>query len=300
MNELDFVEKYNLRISPKTGLPTKDQKINLICSHCKKEFTKEWISLYLNYILKNKEPLCKSCMLKERITEYNKSVAGMTPEERLGEEKGKKFRQKMSEVTSGEKNPRFGVKITEEQREKMSKAQLGKTYEEKFGKEGAIEIRKKLSARFSGSNNPMFGKPAPNGSGNGWSGWYQGFYFRSILELSFLKVNLCKDLKSAEYIRIPYKDYNGVEKNYLPDFIKGNELIEIKPENLKDSFENKLKFEAAEKYCNEHNLIFKIYTERDFHVLTSEEIYNLREQNEIKFIDRYEEKYKQKYKKFNE
>lgn len=296
MNELDFVEKYNLRISPKTGLPTKDQKINLICNHCKKEFTKEWSSLYLNYILKNKEPLCKSCMLKERITQYNKSVAGLTPEERFGEEKGKKFRQKMSEVTSGENNPRYGVEVLKETREKMRKAQIGKTYEDKFGKEGAIEIRKKLSKANSGSNNPMYGKPSPQGSGNGWSGWYKGFYFRSILELSFLKVNLNENLKSAENIKIPYIDYNGVKRNYLPDFILNDkELIEIKPLSLINSLENKLKFEAAEKYCEENNLIFKVFTENDFKVLSTDEIRELKENNEIKFIERYEEKYKQKF-----
>lgn len=296
MNELDFVEKYNLRIHPLTGLPVKGQMVSFICDNCKKEFTKDWTSLYKNYILKNKEPLCKSCMLKERITLYNKSVAGMTPEERFGEEKGKKFRQKMSEVTSGENNPRYGVEITEEQREKMSKAQIGRTYEEKFGKEGALEIKKKLSEANKGKNNPMYGKPAPQGSGNGWSGWYKGFYFRSIFELSFLKINLNENLKSAENIKIPYIDYNGIERNYLPDFINGNELIEIKPESFKNSLENKLKFEAAEKYCKEHKLIFKVYTEKDFHILSTEEIYNLRKQNEIKFIERYEEKYREKYK----
>lgn len=296
MNELDYIEKYNLKISPKTGLPTKDQKVKFICDSCKKEFTKEWISLYLNYILKNKEPLCKSCMLKERITQYNKSVAGLTPEERFGEEKGKKFRQKMSEATSGENNPRYGVDVTKEQRERMSKAQIGKTYEDKFGKEGAIEMRKKLSKALSGEKNPMYGKPSPQGSGNGWSGWYKGFYFRSILELSFLKVNLNENLKSAEYIKIPYIDYNGVKRNYLPDFILNDkELIEIKPLSLINSLENKLKFEAAKKYCEENNLIFKVFTENDFKVLSIDEIRELKENNEIKFIERYEEKYKQKF-----
>jgi hypothetical protein len=32
----------------------------------------------------------------------------------------------------------------------------------------------------------MYGKPSPQGSGNGWSGWYKGKYFRSIMELSFI------------------------------------------------------------------------------------------------------------------
>jgi hypothetical protein len=47
----------------------------------------------------------------------------------------------------------------------------------KYGKEEAdkkYEIyRQKISEKNSGSNNPMYGKPSPQGSGNGWSGWYK-------------------------------------------------------------------------------------------------------------------------------
>jgi hypothetical protein len=47
-------------------------------------------------------------------------------------------------------------------------------------------MKKKMSDSISGEKNFWFGKPSPVGSGNGWSGWYKGWYFRSLLELSFM------------------------------------------------------------------------------------------------------------------
>ncbi|MBR4316812.1 MAG: hypothetical protein IKP65_07630 [Alphaproteobacteria bacterium] len=43
-----------------------------------------------------------------------------------------------------------------------------------------IELKKKYSEKSKGKNNPMYGKPAPKGSGNGVSGWYKGWFFRSL------------------------------------------------------------------------------------------------------------------------
>ena len=61
---------------------------------------------------------------------------------------------------------------------------------EKYGKEEAdkrMDIYKsKKSKRYSGKGNPMYGKPSPQGSGNGWSGWYKEHFFRSLRELSYM------------------------------------------------------------------------------------------------------------------
>lgn len=81
------------------------------------------------------------------------------------------FRQKMSNVTSGEKNGMFGKSFYDIWIEKYGKEIADKKYN---------EWREKISNNTRGENNPMYGKPTPTGSGNGWSGWYKGWYFRSL------------------------------------------------------------------------------------------------------------------------
>lgn len=79
---------------------------------------------------------------------------------------------------------------------------FGKTFYdiwvEKYGLEIAnqklIEFKNNRSKSSTGEKNPMFGKTSPTGSGNGWSGWYKDWYFRSINELSFM-INVIERFK---------------------------------------------------------------------------------------------------------
>lgn len=292
MNELDYVEKLKLRISPKSKLPTKQQKVEYVCSKCGKTAYPYWEVLW-NYLSKNEPYLCKHCKNGLGRIMYNKSNIGKTAEERLGTEKAKAFRKRMSEVTSGKNNPMYGKTFSEESRQKMHDAQVGRTWEEKFGVDKANELKKRVSQKVSGENNPMYGKPSPQGSGNGWSGWFKGFYFRSILELSFLVKN--PNVKPAESIRIPYVDYKGHKRNYLPDYIDGNVLYEIKPERLVGADINTRKFEAAKSFCDKNGMEFQIITEKTIHKLTEKEINILYKHKLIKFIDRYEKLYQERY-----
>lgn len=165
---------------------------------------------------------------------------------------------------------------------------------EKYGKEEAdlklIEYKKKQSINSSGENNPMFGKPAPKGSGNGWSGWYEGFFFRSLMELSFIIDNLDKisTAESKKY-KIEY-ELNGVKRNYFPDFIIENKIIEIKPQKLWKTLENSVKFEKAKIWANENGYEFLIL---DYPKKQKSVIQNLVTQEKIKFTNRYKIKYDQ-------
>ena len=150
----------------------------------------------------------------------------------------------------------------------------------------------------------MYGKPTPKGSGNGWSGYYKEYYFRSLLELSYLKYLIDNNIEfenaELQKYKIEYIFY-GKEKNYFADYFLTNtqELIEIKPKKLLKSQENIAKFKSAiNKYGNK----FKIITEDDINKLELEEIYLLKNNCSIIFDKRYEEKfdiYYQKNKKGN-
>lgn len=225
---------------------------------------------------------------------------------------------------SGENNPFFGKKHSKKTIKKMQNRDTSYTQTKKFremssrrakklfenpeerkklsiynrglSKQKINKWKKKLSKANSGSNNPMFGKPSPKGSGNGWSGWYNGFYFRSILELSYLKYLIDNGIKfrtaETHEFKVEYKDWNGIKRNYFPDFYLEDtqEIIEIKPIKLIKSKQNKSKFKAAKrKFGNK----FKIISEEIR--ITDEEIKKLYDNNEVKFIERYEKKLKEKY-----
>lgn len=196
--------------------------------------------------------------------------------------KSKKYKDKMSEVTSGKNNGMYGRTFYD-------------IWVEKYGKEYAdkklIEYKKKQSINFSGKNNPMYGKPSPMGSGNGWGGWYKGWYFRSLRELSYMIQVIEKNnykWSSAEKKKfcIKYKDYNGSSKTYRPDFfVNDNLLIEIKPKELMNTPNNILKKNAAIKFCKKNGYEYRVV---DIKILKTEQIIKLYELCKIRFIDKYD------------
>lgn len=185
---------------------------------------------------------------------------------------------------SGKNNGMFGKSYESNKK--------GKSYDEIYGKEKSNEIKRKLSKLSTGKNNPMYGKPSPQGSGNGWSGWYNDWYFRSLRELSYV-VNVIERFnlkwKSAESIKIPYINENGEAKNYFPDFLINDKyLIEIKPKKLFKSAQVIQKKTAAEEYCKRNKLIYKLISPR---ILTDLELIELVNQKKIKFLPRYHKKF---------
>ncbi len=200
--------------------------------------------------------------------------------------KTQKFKDKMSKITSGKNNPMYGRNYYE-------------VWVNKYGKEEAnnrmTKLKKEKSLQTSGKNNPMYGKPSPQGSGNGWSGWYKGWFFRSIKELSYM-INVIKaqNLKwrTAETndLLIKYINYDGTERTYRADFlVEEKELIEVKPIKLFNTPNNLLKKKAAIKFCKKNRYNYKIV---DVKLLDIEKIISLYNQKKIRFTKRYEKKYK--------
>jgi len=173
---------------------------------------------------------------------------------------------------------------------------------EKYGKKMAdekmVETKRKWSAAASGENNPMYGKPSPQGSGNGWSGWYNGWYFRSLHELSYM-INVIEKngwrWENAEQKKyaIPYTNWEGMTRTYFADFlVNGNLLVECKPTRLHNSITVNSKRAGAMTFCAKNNLTYRVECPI---LLTNDEIENLHDNGEIKFLPRYEEKYSRIY-----
>lgn len=170
----------------------------------------------------------------------------------------------------------------------------------KYGEEEArrkfAELKKLQSYNTSGEKNPMFGKPAPNGSGGGWSGWYKNWYFRSLRELSYMLRVIEHngfEWESAETkdFEIPYVNHDGKQRTYRADFVVNGEwLVEVKPKALMDTPNNKLKKEAAKAFCLARGLRYKMV---DVKLVALEILISISESGLLKFVPKYEERFKE-------
>ena len=114
--------------------------------------------------------------------------------------------------------------------------------------------------------------------------------YRSLLERRFMRYcDLNQDILYWASEELPVRYYNPLDKKYhryFPDFVvktvnNHKYMIEIKPSRqvkkpktpkrktkayMRESFEyikNQAKWEAAEMYCQDHGMKFKIITEKD-------------------------------------
>ena len=243
---------------------------------------------------------CRSCVNRE-LKKGNKYW--------IGKKHSEKTKKRMKKSA---KNKDKSFMLTQEWKDKRTKALKGKTtkskgktmlqimievYGEDEGKKRNDLHSKRLSRAFKGKNNPMYGKPSPQGSGNGWSGWYKKHYFRSIRELSYIVDVLEKEnlswVSGEGLEKIKYKDPLKNERTYVADFLVDNHfLIEIKPLKLHESKIVKCKQKAAIKWCKKQGFEYKLI---DVEPLKKEKIVELYRNETLKWNSRYENKFLEKY-----
>jgi hypothetical protein len=274
------------------------------CPSCKNITTFKSIKSYNRAIDSNRN--CRKCSIRKNIKGYRDKIStgeienpfkGKTHSDEVksllkkkstGRKHSEETKLKISKTTKGSLNPMYGRSLYDIWEQKYGKIEADKRLE---------EFKAKISKATSGKNNPMYGKPSPQGSGNGWSGWYKGIYFRSLLELSFLvnwvdRFNLKIENAECKKYKIQY-DSNGSERNYFADWVINEKyLIEIKPKKLWSTPQNKAKSEAAEEYCKENNLIFKIIEPLKIETIQIISLYNTKK---LKFSKNYEDRFREEY-----
>lgn len=166
-------------------------------------------------------------------------------------------------------------------------------YIERYGEEEGLvrfaALQAKHRANSSGSGNPMYGKPTPQGSGNGWKGWYKGHYFRSLREAMFMVGMDNKDVAwmHGEKVSIKYL-LDGRDRTYRPDFIVGTQMIEIKPIKMHRSPLVQLKAEAGRAYCLANQMTYKLIDIQ----IDSGAILKKLDSGDIKFAGDYEARFR--------
>lgn len=196
----------------------------------------------------------------------------------------KEFKEKQRKNSLGEKNSMYGRSVHS-------------VWTQKYGKEEAdkklAKMKSKLSKKNSGEGNPMYGKPSPQGSGNGWKGWYKGRFFRSLREAMFLICYVERfglEIESLEKKKwaIKYVDPLGQERNYFADYlVNGKYFVEIKPRKLQNSPNNLCKKKAAESFCEFHGFLFKYIDP----IIKLDIILPLYKSGEIKFQKKTEQRF---------
>ena len=183
----------------------------------------------------------------------------------------------------GRRNRAYGHQVSQEQSIKMSKSLKGRapTHYER-----TPEIKQKISNSLK-----KYFKKHPQNPEPHKQNWKNGVYdnvdfkfgisghftslktkqiirFRSLLELYYL-IQIEKDDSIITYKYEPFHIQMENGKSYMPDFLINNQLvIELKAkkyiQNVTGIKEQVLYKESqAKKYCNQHNLIYKIIYDED-------------------------------------
>lgn len=272
------------------------------CPKCNKELI--YVNAQSLYGAKKRKTWCYECRKKE---------VNSRPD---FQEKKKIIDNSFKQKFIGDGNPFYGKthsKKTKDLIRKNTPRKFGKdnpcynksVYDwwiENEGKEVAdkklIELKKKISITSSGENNPMYGKPSPQGSGNGWSGWYNGWYFRSLHELSYMvkvieRFHLNWESGEQKKYLMKYVDWEGKQRNYFCDFVIGGKyLVECKPKKLHGSVSVQSKVVGAKKFCHRNGFKYKLISPI---MLNDKEMMMLYKTGKIKFLKKYEEKFKKRY-----
>lgn len=152
----------------------------------------------------------------------------------------------------------IGTKSSDATRLKQSSAKLGRTWDDIYGAERAVIMRQNIQKRMLGNKYNKLGY----GQGGGYTGKYKKWYFRSLIELSFIlrAEEIGLEFYNAEKMfAIPLPNGRIYRPDfYAPNFITRGCIIEVKPTKRCHDDEVNYKSNAAAKFCAENNMEYTI------------------------------------------
>jgi len=226
----------------------------------------------------------KNCFI-----ERNKKLKELGFDEYYGD-KAADIKNRMS-INSSTDNGKWHSSHTEDKRNEMKASQSfynslhqkGKSWEARLGQERAAINKSAAVTRMSGENNPNYGKCPSVWSGGGINGRYKHFFFRSLIELSYLYDNedilYIENAENSKF-KVEYL-LEGNQYNYFPDFYnkKTDSVIEIKHSKSVKKMDDRLKAKieaASNKFCN-----FYLLTEKEIQIIKYDKLKILVENKEV-------------------
>lgn len=120
-----------------------------------------------------------------------------------------------------------------------------------------------------------------------FKGWYKGWFFRSLKELSYA-VQLDKDKtpwRGAETadLTVEYVDiYGKTRKHYADFFVENKFIIEIKPTRHMRGKTVQLKADAMRAFCDKNKYIYMMISPRK---IKTEDLQKLIDDKQVTFTD---------------
>jgi len=209
--------------------------------------------------------------------------------EEVALEKLDAYKSKRSEIVSGENNPRHGVVLSEETKNKIASsctgianALKGKTFVEFYGEERGKQLSKQHSEKLREGFRE--GRLKCTGScchkRNYLKYVYKEVKLKSSYELAFIfllesdGLEFCKDFfyEPAEH-RVQYELEDG-SHTYTPDFycVRDNTVYEVKPNNMLLEEKTRVKLSAASAFLSTKGIEFRVITESELGSLIKEAI----------------------------
>jgi len=228
-----FAVKFFDKIYEKTNYTQRDQIMKQLVSENAKGKS---IEIWNNLSLKDKEERYIHMRKIKKLVDQ-KNIPYHTPWNKGKTKDTDKRLMKVSNDMKGAKNHMYGIIPSDETRAKQSNS-IKSTIKAGLFTPNIHNSRTHLESIFNGQK------------------------YRSSWEAIYASLNP-DDL--YEKIRVEY-EYKNKKRIYIVDFVnyKNKLLVEIKPEECKNTQKNKCKFKAAEKWCKDNNFTFMVFTQKYF------------------------------------
>ena len=128
-----------------------------------------------------------------------------------------------------------------------------------------------------------------------FKGWYKGWFFRSLKELSYVLLCEKNGLKwrtaETDEFSVTYTDLYGKKKKHWADlFVDDHIIVEVKPIKHQKGKTVQLKAEAMKKFCEEKGYTYMMVAPRK---VSKQDLQDLIKNDMIQFTDDCKDKVSQ-------